>query len=340
MLLVEDPDAANVEDKGDNNFRATWDAEYRLDTGLTKLTRHIRTKRWRRHPSFNPNEVQRVADELSKMKRGAPVPDRFELVEVTEPIVPPTVIEAPKVSLGRPTPSAHPSTTAPTSLHTTPSTQTPLRVNTTLPPTNTSSAAPANATPSAVAPSATTPATPSTSSTKFVFKFGAKKTSAQPAAESGAAATPSVGTASSAPPPTLPTAQTPMRPNVPLSGSPLTSQATPSITPASVPYSNPNAMDVDRAPSATPVSASAPSATASSTIAPGSEMYEAKLAQRADLARRKVAEQALLAKNTTSLQDQKNQLLRKRMEDAIKTHTANIAKFDAQIAALDRELGA
>lgn len=329
MLLVEDPDLANSDQKPDS-FKVSFDAEFRLDTGLTKLTRHIRTKRWRRHPSFHPNEVARVADELSKMKRGAPVPDRFELVEVHEPVVPPAVVEAPKISLGaRPAASTASVTAAPIPIPkataaAAASVSTPLRVNTSLPPTTT----PSTNTGAAMvgqSPAIGTPATPATPATgKVVFKFG-KKAAAPPPTDASAPAS----TAPAAVPPT--TAAPPVA-HAPTYAAPVVPQQ---------PIQSSSAMDVDLPPPAIAATVSAPASAPTMPAAPsgaGREQYEAKLAQRTDLARRKVAEEANRAKLTASLNEQKNAMIRKRVQDNLTNVVANIAKLDAQIAELDREL--
>lgn len=334
MLLVEDPDVVNSEEKSDS-FRATFDAEFKLDTGLTRLTRHIKTKRWRRHPSFNPNEVTRVADELSKMKRGAPVPDRFELVEVHEPVVPPTVVEAPKLSLG-PRPAAPTASVTPAPIpipKAAAATPTPLRVNTTLPPTT----IPSTNTGSSMvgqSPAVATPATPATPATgKVVFKFGKKAAAAPPTgASSPASSTPASGPSA---------AVTPSMTPVPTYAPPTQVAPPTHAAPPQHAVHSSSAMDVDLPPPTAAPAAQVPAVASSAPAAPsgaGREQYEAKLAQRTDLARRKVAEEANRARLAASLPEQKNAMIRKRIQDNITNVANTIAKLDAQIAELDREL--
>lgn len=341
MLLVEDPDA-NHQIEGRDSFRASYDLEFRLDTGLTRPTRHIRTKRWRRHPIFNRDEVTRITDELSKMKRGAPVPDRYELVEISDPVVPPpavvtapsvvprTIAEKPVTTASTPQPAITPVSLGVTK---------PVAVE--APKTGTESPA---------------PATPKLGAApgKFVFKFGGKKTT--PATPSDATASPAPGVLSSPSPAAMP-GQQPMEALPPLINR--ASTATPTPAPTATPPlfaptpTNPNQMQVDPtpsllaspAPSASPSVASQPSLAPSTSstpapVAPGPnrEEYDAKLAQRQDLARRKVNEEANLARQLTLLQNEKNALLKRRIQDTVNGIQNNIKKLEAGIAELDAAL--
>jgi transcription initiation factor TFIID subunit 7 len=371
MLLVEDPNGMSSEE-GDR-FKPSFDAEWRLDTGLTRLTRHIRTKRWRRHPSFPRAEVERIAEELSKMKRGAPIPDRYEYVEITEVTHAAPPKPAPTLLVAKPTSSVtvkattasqasnksssspSPSLSAPNAAQTpatTLSISTAPKLTVSLPQSQASGNTPSSMntssllTPSTPATPATpTPVTATVGGGKFKFKFGAgaKKTTTTgeeanannaPTAAAGASTGPKLVFASSAQ--SVASNSSPV-----VSTNPQTFVA-PQSTAIAAPIANPNAMAVDIAPAPTPPPPSVEPTSASATLAPGtnSAEYDAKLAQRAGLARQKVSEEAQLAKQLANAQNEKNAMMKKRIQQTATDTQARIKKLEEQIAVLDQALQA
>lgn len=375
MILVEDPYTPTNEEGAP--FKASFDAEWRLDTGLTRLTRHIRTKRWRRHPYFPPHEVREIAEELSKMKRGAPVPDRYEYVEITEamhapPAVAPVVAKpVPSFTLKTSTASnASPSVSTPTlTSHTPiahmtapemPISATPAKLTVSLPQSTPIAAAPSLMTPStplahqgtiSVPSTPATPATPSQTPSGggiFKFKFGSSAKKAAPIGEdasatptSAAAATPSTGPKFVISAPSMVPAAQPVSAslNVPTVAPTIPSATTMPTTTTTAPsignFTNPNAMAVDVAPPPSiPTESSAPAPSANSAE------YEMKLNQRTQLARQKVSEEAQLAKQIANAQNEKNVMMKKRMQQSATDIQARIKKLEEQIAQLDQALQA
>lgn len=303
MLLVEDPNAPEKSEK----FQAKYDHDWRLDSGLTRLTRHIRTERWRRQPGFSKAEVEKVADELQRMKRGGPVPDRYEYVEVTEAMIhppEPVAMPAPKPA---PSPVVPPATTTPNPI-----------------------AKPAPATPN-------TPSTPQPVVTttpgplKAVFKFAKKS-------EPGTPSTPTI-TVTTVPSTTQAVAGTTAQTPLPIAVPSMPVQAPSNAMDVDVPL--PATSPAIPQPSTTPQPLLPPQSLAppmSASPAPGNAEYEQKVAQRAALARQKVSEESQLAKLNISAQSEKNMMMRARILQNVATSQAKIKKLDEQLADIDRVL--
>lgn len=324
MLLVEDP-ATKGQDSENNINKATFDAEWRLDTGLTRLTRHIRTKRWRRHPTFSRSEVEKVAAELLRMKRGGPVPDRYEYVEVKEPPPSPapapplatTAVSAPKAT-EPPTVSQVSQSPAPTAVP---------KLSVVLP-----QASPAPSVPQTPQP-LQTPQTPQTPvQGRVVIKFSKRAPDATPAVTQTAAA-PTVSH------PTL--ATTLSTPGTPATSAPISTQTPVSSATNVMPGLERTASPAPAMSISTPqppqipvVSGSAPSA----AMQVNSAEYDAKIAERTILAKERVNLDAQLTKHMNQAQNEKNLLMKKRLQADVATTQARIKQLDEQIEELDRFL--